>query len=139
MRIERAEKGSRFDIATRAAWAISYNRPILMDFLSTVSLGDTNILKDYLLTMLGCLENVAASAASAGAAAVRTTTSPLPSCQRDARASIEQTSTTGAGAGAGASAGRHAAPAGAAAAGAIAARMNVDRNAIAAVAWPRPG
>ena len=59
VRIERAEKGSRFDIATRAAWAISYNRPILMDFLSTVTLADTNILKDYLLTMLGCLENVA--------------------------------------------------------------------------------
>ena len=35
VRIERAEKGSRFDIATRAAWALYYNRPALMDFIST--------------------------------------------------------------------------------------------------------
>ena len=58
--IQRAEKGSRFDIATRAAWAIYWNRSVLVEFLSTIVFAkDANILKDYLLMMLGCLENIA--------------------------------------------------------------------------------
>ena len=35
VRIERAEKGSRFDIETRAAWALYYNRPMLEEFIAT--------------------------------------------------------------------------------------------------------
>ena len=59
MRIERAEKGSRFDIATKAGFALYWNRPVLCEFLSTQPLGDVMILKDYLYAMLGCLENIA--------------------------------------------------------------------------------
>ena len=65
LKIMRAEKGSRFDIATRAAWFLYKNRPIVMEFLKTVPLTDGNILKDYIYVMLGCLENVAAIRARA--------------------------------------------------------------------------
>ena len=45
--VERTEKGTRFDIMTRAANAIYFNVPRLMPFLDPVS-GNKHILKDYL-------------------------------------------------------------------------------------------
>ena len=35
VKIDRAEKDSRFDIETRAAWALYYNQPVLEEFVST--------------------------------------------------------------------------------------------------------
>lgn len=56
--VERTEKGTRFDIMTRAANAIYFNRPRFMPFLDPVS-KDKHILKDYLYAILGCEENLA--------------------------------------------------------------------------------
>jgi hypothetical protein len=56
--LQRTEKGTRFDIMTRAANAIYFNVPRLMPFLDPVS-RTKHILKDYLYAMLGCDENLA--------------------------------------------------------------------------------
>ena len=57
--IERAEKGSRFDLSTRAAWAIYWNRPRLVHFLKNQPLASEHVLKDYLFAFLGCTEMIA--------------------------------------------------------------------------------
>ena len=50
--LERAEKGSRQDLSTKAAWATFANLRLIVLLLRTVLYAGPNILKDYLFIML---------------------------------------------------------------------------------------
>ena len=59
LKLERVDKGTRQDAKTQSALILYYNRPLIVEFLSTALYSTSNVLRDNLYVTLNCQEVIA--------------------------------------------------------------------------------